>query len=268
MRDSTRVTQDLARPMNDDWCEFGAYSDAVSAEVVAGLLRAELVAALVKQNEPLPGTLGGFQVMIPPGQLHRARWIMSQAEFTDEELAFAATGKLTSDALHRLARPSDLDAVYAIYMHPDVVPYLGFDPMPKREFFAIFEGLLACKGFFVAECDGVIKGFYRVTRNEGRSRHGAYLSTLAVSPDERGSGFAHEMMSDAIELLKQQGVLRVELMVEADNARALAFYRKLGFEQEGVIRAAYKRAGEDTYVDELYLGKLLAPLPRKNSEPN
>lgn len=33
---------------------------------------------------------------------------------------------------HRLATAEDLEAVHAIYMHEDVVPFLGFDPMPLR----------------------------------------------------------------------------------------------------------------------------------------
>jgi len=167
--------------------------------------------------------------------------------------------------MHRLARSTDFDAVFAIYMHPEVIPYLGFDAMPKHEFGAVFDELLASNNFFVVERASVVKGFYRITRNTGRSQHGAYLSTLAVAPDEQGSGLAYEMMTTAIARLEREGVLRVELMVEADNARGRAFYRKLGFEQEGVIKAAYKRAGETDYVDEIYLGKLLAPLPRRKS---
>jgi hypothetical protein len=36
--------------------------------------------------------------------------------------------------MHRLATLADLDAVYSIYMDEDVVPYLGFDPMPRDDF--------------------------------------------------------------------------------------------------------------------------------------
>ena len=66
------------------------------------------------------------------------------------------------------------------------------------------------------------------------------------------------MVNEAIECLRQDGVSRVELLVEADNPRALAFYRKLGFEQEGRLRAAYKRAHQAEYVDEILMARLLA----------
>jgi RimJ/RimL family protein N-acetyltransferase len=60
-----------------------------------------------------------------------------------------------------------------------------------------------------------------------------------------------------LENMRQDGIRRVELMVEADNPRAFAFYRKLGFEQEGRLRAAYKRANELDFVDELLMARLL-----------
>ena len=46
-------------------------------------------------------------------------------------------------------------------------------------------------------------------------------------------------------------------MVEKNNPRALAFYKKLGFMQEGIMRSAYKRSTDDHYTDELFLGKFL-----------
>jgi putative acetyltransferase len=82
------------------------------------------------------------------------------------------------------------------------------------------------------------------------------LETLAIDPVEKGSGFAHAMIGEALECMRQEGVRRVELMVEADNPRALAFYRKLEFEQEGRLRAAYKRANQTDYVDELLMARL------------
>ncbi len=158
--------------------------------------------------------------------------------------------------LRRLARPDDLATVHRIYMHDEVVPYLGQDPMPIGDFRPEFEALLATNAFFVALRNEEVRGFYRVNRQKGRSRHVAILETLAISPDEKGSGFALAMMSEALQCMREEGILRVELMVEADNSRALAFYRKLGFEQEGRLRAAYKRAHQAEYVDELLMARL------------
>jgi ribosomal protein S18 acetylase RimI-like enzyme len=162
----------------------------------------------------------------------------------------------------RLARADDLAGVHAIYMHPDVVPFLGVDPMPLEAFGDVFAGLCAGATFLVLEQDGRVAGFCRVTRHAGRAAHVAYLGTFALAPAVHGRGLARAFLEHVVAQLEAQGVRRVELMVEADNAHAIAFYRRLGFEHEGTLRAAYKRAGQAHYVDELLMGRLLEELPR------
>ena len=141
-------------------------------------------------------------------------------------------------------------------MHPEVVPYLGIDPATLPEFEPVFADLLA-DGLYVVEADGKVRGFYRATRYQGRARHVATLQTLAVHPTQKGSGFAAAMVNEALDCLRADGVKRVELQVEADNPRGVAFYRKLGFELEGCLKKAYKRAGDFGFVDELLMAKWL-----------
>lgn len=167
----------------------------------------------------------------------------------------------------RLAQPADLDAVYAIYMHPDVVPFLGYDPMPLADFRPIFQELVDCRAFYILERDGEVAGFCRTTRQPGRASHVVSLGTLAVSPRWRGSGLARELIEQIVAMLSAQGVLRLELMLETDNPRAFAFYKKLGFVQEGLMRAAYKRAGDPYYMDEIFMARLLADLPGQPGPP-
>ena len=130
---------------------------------------------------------------------------------------------MNNPRFRRLAVREDLAAVHAIYTHPRVVPYLGYDPMPLEEFESIFAGLLATGAFFVAIHEGLVRGFYRVNRQRGRSRHVAILETLAVAPAEHGTGFAMEMVGEALDAMVADGILRVELMVEADNPRGISF---------------------------------------------
>jgi putative acetyltransferase len=66
------------------------------------------------------------------------------------------------------------------------------------------------------------------------------------------------MMSDVLTWLGNAGITRVELTVEADNPRAMAFYRRFGFIHEGTQQAAYKRASDAGFVDELMYGLLLS----------
>jgi ribosomal protein S18 acetylase RimI-like enzyme len=169
-------------------------------------------------------------------------------------------------AVHRLARWTDFNRVYEIYTHPAVIPYLGFEPMSPDDFRPVYQGLLASDAFYVVEAEGTVEGFYKAARQEGRSSHVVTLGPLAVAPERRGSGFAAAMLEEAISRLHAAGVLRFELTVEADNPRGIAFYRKLGFEREGLLRAAYKRASDCGYTDEIFLAKLMPPIGARSTD--
>ena len=159
--------------------------------------------------------------------------------------------------MRRLATPEDIDAVFTLYMHEKVVPYLGYDPMPLEDFRPIFQELVESRRFFIYELNGRIAGFYRATRYPGRVRHVASLGTLAVDPALHGQGVALAMVSQAIDELKAAGVKRIELCVESDNAPALRFYKKLGFVHEGTLRKFYKRAGDEEAIDDHMMALLV-----------
>jgi putative acetyltransferase len=71
----------------------------------------------------------------------------------------------------------------------------------------------------VAEMDGVIEGFVTIDRNSG------YLDQIAVAPEFWGSNVAAMLLDEA----KRLSPTRVELLVNKDNGRAIAFYEKNGF---------------------------------------
>ncbi|WP_439814865.1 GNAT family N-acetyltransferase [Zavarzinia sp. CC-PAN008] len=167
--------------------------------------------------------------------------------------------------MRRLATQLDLEAVHAIYMHDAVVPYLSVEPMDLDGFRPVFDGLLAGANFFVFEQDGQVAGFYRAERFSARTGHVVHLGPLAVAPGLHGRGVARAMMQDALDRLAGEGVLRVELLAEADNARGLAFYRRMGFAVEGVQRAAYRRAGDAGFTDEVMMARFLGVLAHLNT---
>jgi RimJ/RimL family protein N-acetyltransferase len=63
------------------------------------------------------------------------------------------------------------------------------------------------------------------------------------------------LLEELERLARAEGVHRLELTVLEDNERAVALYRRLGFEAEGRRRDSLKVEGR--YVDELSLAKLL-----------
>jgi ribosomal protein S18 acetylase RimI-like enzyme len=158
--------------------------------------------------------------------------------------------------MHRLAELSDLEPVFSIYMDARVVPFLGLDPMPIEEFQPIFRELVDSRCFFAYEVSGELAGFYKAARHPGRASHVAYLGSLAVAPKFQGLGVAQKMVTEAIEELRISGAKRVELIVESDNTRGLAFYTRLGFEIEGKLRKFYKRSHESAYVDDYIMSKI------------
>ncbi len=80
--------------MTEDLTQVATFEDEVSAEILAGILRSEGVPTEVRPISPLPGIVDEVQVYVPTSLAHRARWFMNSSKVTDEELRFAATGKL------------------------------------------------------------------------------------------------------------------------------------------------------------------------------
>ena len=161
--------------------------------------------------------------------------------------------------MRRLATMHDKARVHAIHSHPKVSPFLTYEPMPLAAFGPVYDEMLASGAFFVWTVAGQVVGCYRITRYPGRAAHVALLRTLAVDPDAQGQGIAQAMVSDALVHLRADHIRRVELYAESDNARALRFYAKLGFVEEGRLRGFYRRAGESQDVDEVVMGLLLGP---------
>lgn len=97
---------------------------------------------------------------------------------------------------------------------------------------------------FVAESmegDPVGLVILRVDRPEARS---VELSLLVGEPSRWGQGIGADMLHTVLEAcFAQWGILRVGVRVEEDNARALALYRRFGFQAEGRLRRAAFRDG-------------------------
>lgn len=56
------------------------------------------------------------------------------------------------------------------------------------------------------------------------------LLGIAVAPEQRGSGLASRLTERFEDVLRQAGHLRVGLSVLPDNQRAIAFYKKTGWQ--------------------------------------
>ena len=107
-----------------------------------------------------------------------------------------------------------------------------------------------------AERDGEVVGTAGLhpTGAALRRRH-AMLLGLSVASEAQGQGVGAALMQALVDYADRWAqVLRLELTVYSDNARAIALYRKFGFEVEGTHRAYALRDG--AYVDALAMARL------------
>jgi hypothetical protein len=80
------------------WEVLTTAPDLPSAHVLAQILTAQGVPSHVVPDSTLLGQAMPCRVMIDSALAHRARWVMSQSQFSDEELTFLATGGASCDA--------------------------------------------------------------------------------------------------------------------------------------------------------------------------
>lgn len=87
-----------------------------------------------------------------------------------------------------------------------------------------------------------------------RRRH-VMMMGISVRSDAQGQGVGTALMQALCDWCDNWGqVLRLELSVYADNARAIALYQRFGFRQEGLHRGYALRDG--AYVDALSMARL------------
>jgi putative acetyltransferase len=151
----------------------------------------------------------------------------------------------------------DYDQVYEIYMDETVNPYVNFEIMSKEAFRPIFNEMIDRGGLLVYELEGVVIAALVVSRFQHRLKHLAYIGAYGIRQAYQGRGIGKEIMQELIRDLWVDGVRRIELRVEADNERAIRFYKKLGFEMEGTHRKYMKREKDADYVDVHLMGLLL-----------
>ena len=107
----------------------------------------------------------------------------------------------------------------------------------------------------VADESGALAGYVEA-RGGGfrRNRHAAHV-VIGVRAASAGRGLGTALLAELEAWARRHGLDRLELTVMAHNERALALYRKSGFEVEGTRRNALLVDGR--YVDELYLARIL-----------
>jgi len=80
--------------MSGNWVSAAVVSDTLSAQALCERLVAEGVTARVQSDTSLLGAARLCRILVPQEALHRAKWVLSNSQFTDAELEWLATGEL------------------------------------------------------------------------------------------------------------------------------------------------------------------------------
>ncbi|WP_319475481.1 GNAT family N-acetyltransferase [Marispirochaeta aestuarii] len=159
--------------------------------------------------------------------------------------------------MERKATIDDIDSIYDIYMDEYNNPYMTFEIMDKVSFIPVYKDILASNDIYVYEIDGKIASTYRIQNKQFRISHISYFGSFAMHPNFRGKGYGKKIMDSIIKRLQTEGKKRIELFVVSDNKRAIRFYQKFGFVQEGIMKYFLKRENSPEYLDELIMAKYL-----------
>ncbi|HBI09312.1 MAG TPA: GNAT family N-acetyltransferase, partial [Franconibacter pulveris] len=107
----------------------------------------------------------------------------------------------------------------------------------------------------VACIDELVAGHLALTVEQNPRRSHVATFGMSVHPAQRNRGVASALMAEMVNLCDNWlRIERIELTVFADNAPALAVYRKFGFVLEGTGKQFALRNGE--YVDAYYMARM------------
>lgn len=143
--------------------------------------------------------------------------------------------------LLRIMDAGDTDDVVRMRSAPDVLSQLFSDEPPTREGHLRWLEQVQARGdrhdFMIidrASCRSV--GIIGLSHIDRKHRHAEY-GVLIGEVEARGKGLASEASRLLLDYaFRTLGLNRVYLHLFADNEAALRLYRKVGFEQEGVLR--------------------------------
>jgi GNAT superfamily N-acetyltransferase len=90
---------------------------------------------------------------------------------------------------------------------------------------------------FVLRIDGKVAGMANalITVSTALGTPVVLLEDVIVSKAQRGDGLGRRLVEHVFDWAKAQGMGRVTLLADEDNAPALAFYAKLGFEKSAMV---------------------------------
>jgi len=115
--------------------------------------------------------------------------------------------------------------------------------------------------------DGAIVGYLSAFCGHfARNTGSVFIAVVGLREAWRGQGIGTRLFETVEDWARRRRSWRLELRVSSLNDRGQALYHKRGFEIEGRIRRGVFRRGG--WTDDLWMGKLLEPMPGELPDPN
>ncbi len=107
----------------------------------------------------------------------------------------------------------------------------------------------------VADTGGELAGYVEARGGSFRRNRPTAHVVIAIRQSYAGRGLGGRLLTELEAWARAHGIHRLELTVMTHNERAVALYRKTGYEVEGTRREALVVDGRP--VDELWMAKLV-----------
>jgi RimJ/RimL family protein N-acetyltransferase len=161
----------------------------------------------------------------------------------------------------RLLTEADVDGLYSIFSHPEVMRYWSTPPLANRD--AAVELLKGIQDSFARQTmlkwgvarneDNVLLGtatLFNLSFENGRAEIG-----YGLGRPYWGSGYMNEALQVLIEYsFKELNLRRLEADADPRNIKSLRTLERLGFQREGYLRERWHVAGE--IQDTVFFGLL------------
>ena len=153
----------------------------------------------------------------------------------------------------RQALATDFGFIFGMYMHPEINPFLLYEPMDEPAFRPVFEELVQKQLLYVYHDGHTEIGMCKLVPQYHRNAHMIYLGGVAIHPKFGGKGHGEKMLEEVIGLARKKGLRRIELSTATTNVKAIRLYEKMGFKKEGILRNYTWFPSENRFIDEVMM---------------